>query len=184
MEMHREEPAADKIRLLRRAQAQGHIRLAHREIELIVGQQHLQLDIRVEIEKLAEARREPDAAQRDIRRDLQFAIRLLAAIREAEARLFQLRDEFARRAEQHLALLGEHEAARMAMEQRHVEFVLERRDLPRYRRLRQTQHFAGPREAARLRRGIENPDPIPIHAALQPAAQENADLHSHSAKFA
>ena len=65
--------------------------------------------------------------------------------------------------QQDLALLGQHEAARVAMEQRGAEILLERADLPADRRLAQAQPLGGAREAAGLRHGVEDPDPIPVH---------------------
>ena len=126
VEMHREEAAADEIRLHRRAQPQRDIGLTHRKVELVVGEDHLQLDVGVEIEKFGQARRQPFPAKRDVGGNLQFAIRLLAAVRERGAGLLELGDEFARRAEQQFALLGQHEAARVTMEQRDIQLRLER----------------------------------------------------------
>ena len=56
MEMHGEEPAPDKVRLHRLAQAERHVGLAHREVEIVVRQQKLQFDLRIELDEFAEPR--------------------------------------------------------------------------------------------------------------------------------
>ena len=48
-------------------------------------------------------------------------------------------DDVATRAVQQLALLGQHEAARVAMEQRHFEIGFQRRNLTAHRRLAHVQ---------------------------------------------
>src|SRR4029077_21195719 len=58
---------------------------------------------------------------------------------------------------------GEDEAARMAVEQRYRQFLLQRADLPRNRRLRQTELLAGMREAASFRRGVKHLQFVPVH---------------------
>ena len=68
----------------------------------------------------------------------------------------QLHQHVMRGAEQHLALLGQHQAARMAVEQRHADILLERADLPGDRRLRQPQLLGGMGERASLRRRVEH----------------------------
>jgi hypothetical protein len=60
-----------------------------------------------------------------------------------------------RRAEQHLALFGQHQAAGVAIEQRHADVMLERAHLPRDRRLRQMQRFRGMGERPSLRRSVK-----------------------------
>src|SRR6202034_1155861 len=60
-------------------------------------------------------------------------------------------------------LLGENEAACVAMEQRHRQLLLQRADLPRNRRLRQTELLAGMREAACFPRGVKHLQLVPVH---------------------
>ena len=62
--MHGEQPAADEVGLHRLAQAQRDVRLAHAEVEFVVRQQQLQLHFRIELDELAEPRREPVGAER------------------------------------------------------------------------------------------------------------------------
>ena len=59
MEMHGEEPALDQIRLLRLPQADGAIRLAHRQVELLIGKDELHLDLWIEVEKFRNAVGQP-----------------------------------------------------------------------------------------------------------------------------
>src|SRR5688572_13140706 len=63
-----------------------------------------------------------------------------------------------------LPLLGEDQAAGVAMEKRHAEILLEPRDLPAYRRLAHVEVLAGVGEGARLRSRVEDPKLVPVHA--------------------
>ena len=83
----------------------------------------------------------------------------------------QLGEDLARGAKQQLALLGQDQAARMAVEQRHAEAFLERADLPADRRLAEIQRLAGMGEAARLGDRVKDPQLVPIHRHVRlPAA--------------
>src|SRR4029077_16558179 len=62
-----------------------------------------------------------------------------------------------------LALLGEDEAARVTMEERNAEALLESADLPADRRLAEIQRLAGRGEAAGLGNRVEHPQFIPVH---------------------
>ncbi len=53
MEVHGEQPALDQVALHGLAQADGHVGLAHGEVELLVGEQHLHAHLGVEVEELA-----------------------------------------------------------------------------------------------------------------------------------
>src|ERR1700723_3028084 len=66
-------------------------------------------------------------------------------------------------AKQQVTLLGQNEAARMAVEQRPRQFLLQRADLPRNSRLRQTELLPGMREAACFRRGVKHLQFVPVH---------------------
>ncbi len=123
----------------------------------------MQLDLRVEIDELAEPRGEPIGAEAERGRDPQLAVRLLAAVDEARAHGVELEDDVAHRAEQHLALLGQDEAAGVAMKQGRAEVGLERADLTADGRLAETQRLARMRERARVGGGLKHPQLIPIH---------------------
>src|SRR6202011_1873978 len=79
------------------------------------------------------------------------------------ARRLQLHEHVMRGAEQQVALFGEDEAARVAVEQRDRELLFQRSDLARHRRLRETKLLAGMREAARFRRRVKHLQLVPIH---------------------
>ena len=69
----------------------------------------------------------------------------------------------ARGAIEQLALLGQDQAARMAVEQRDAQLLLERADLAADRRLAEIQRLARMGEAARLGDRVENPQLVPVH---------------------
>ncbi len=56
MEVHREQLALDQVGLRRLAQADGDVGLAHRQIELLVGRDQGDADVRIELDELAEPR--------------------------------------------------------------------------------------------------------------------------------
>ena len=68
-----------------------------------------------------------------------------------------------RGAKQQVALLGQDEAAGMALKQRHRDFLLQRADLAGDRRLRQAELLAGMGEAARFGRRVKHLQLVPIH---------------------
>jgi hypothetical protein len=68
-----------------------------------------------------------------------------------------------RGAEQEIALFGQDEPARMAVKQRHRKLLLQRADLPRYRRLRKPELFAGVGKASRLCSRVKDFQLVPIH---------------------
>ena len=163
MKVHREQLALDQVGLRRLAQPDRHVGLAHGEIELLVGGEQRDADVGIEVEELADPRRQPVDADAGRGGDLQLAVRPLAAVGQLGARRFQLHEHFMRGAEEQLALLGEDQAARMAVEQRDPELLLERADLPRHRRLRQAELLARMGEAAGLGGGVEDLELVPIH---------------------
>ena len=126
MEVHREQLALDQVRLRRLAQADGDVGLAHRQIEFLVGGDQRDVDVGIEVEEFAEPRRQPVHA--DARRGgyLEFAVRPLAAVGELGARRLELHEDFMRGAIKQLALFGEDQPARMAVEQRHRKLAFER----------------------------------------------------------
>ena len=70
---------------------------------------------------------------------------------------------------QHLALLGENQSARVAMEKRRAKLVFERANLTADRRLAQAKGFAGMSEGTGLGGRLENAQLIPVHHALRRA---------------
>jgi hypothetical protein len=62
-----------------------------------------------------------------------------------------------------VALLGQNQAACVAMEQHDAELLLERADLTRDRRLAELQRLAGMRETPCISYGLEYPQLVPVH---------------------
>ena len=94
---------------------------------------------------------------------LQIARRLGGGVGEQGLRRRQLAHDLAGGREQHLALLGEHEPARMPVEQRDLQLLLQRRDLPAHGRLTHAQGFTRVGEAASLGGGMKDAKLVPVH---------------------
>src|ERR1700738_4684080 len=90
MKAHREQLALDQVGLRGLAQANSDIGRAHGEIELLVGRDQGQVDIRIELDELTEARGEPMHADPRGCRDAQVAVWPLAAVGEFRARSSRL----------------------------------------------------------------------------------------------
>ena len=163
MEVQREQLALDQVGLDRLAQPDRDVGLAHGEVELLLGGEQRDADVGIEVDELAEPRRQPVHADAGRGGHLELAVRPLARVGQLGARRLELHEHFMRGAVQQLALLGEDQAARMAVEQRDAELLLERRHLPRHRRLRQPELLAGMREASRLGGGVEDLQLVPVH---------------------
>jgi hypothetical protein len=163
VEMDREQAPPDEIRLHGFAHAQRDIRLAHAEVEFLVGEDRLEMNLGIELEKLAELGRQPVGADAERRRHPQFAMRLVAAVSQARLHGRQFQHHVAHRAQQHLALFGEDEPARMPVEQRHFEILLERAHLTADGGLAEPQRLAGMGEGASVRGGLKDPQLVPIH---------------------
>ena len=170
VEMHGEQPAPDEVGLHRLAQAQRDVRLAHAEVEILVRQQKLQLHFRIKLDEFAEPRREPVRAETERGRHPQIAVRLLPAVDQPAADRVELENHVAHRAEQHFALLGQDEAARVAMEERRAEVGFERSDLTADGRLAQAQRLAGVGERPGVGGGLKDAQLVPVHErSLGPA---------------
>ena len=165
VEVQREKPALDQVRLRRRAQADRDVGLAHGDVELRIVEDQLKLDARIEVDELVDARGEPGRADADRRRDAQRAGRLAARIDELRAHVLELQDDVARRAHQKLAFLGQDQAARVAVEERRAELLFERAHLTAHRRLAHVEQLAGARERAFLGGGVEDAQLVPVDLA-------------------
>ena len=99
----------------------------------------------------------------------EFAVRPLAAVGQLGARRLELHEDFVRGAIKQFALLGEDQAARMAVEQRYGELAFQCRDLTRHRRLRQAESLAGMGERAGLGCGVKHLQLVPVHRLVGPA---------------
>ena len=163
VELHRKQLALDEIGLRRLAHADADVGLAHRQVEFLVGDEQVDADLGIELDEFAEPRDQPVHAEARRGGDAQVAVRPLAAVGQLGARGLELHEHFVRGAIEEFALLGEDQPARMAVEQRHREFLFERADLTRHGRLRQAKLLARMREAARLRCGVKNLQLVPVH---------------------
>ena len=90
-------------------------------------------------------------------------MRLLPAVDEPAAHRVELENHVAHGAEQHLALLGQDQAAGMAMKKRRAEVGFQRADLAADRRLAQAQRFAGVGERPGVGGGLKNAQFVPVH---------------------
>ena len=114
--MHREKAALDQVRLGRAAHPDGHIGLAHGEIEFLVGEDHLDPHVRVEVQEFTHPLREPGHAEADRGRHLQVAGRSLRGLDEASPGVLQAQLHVLGGAEQQVALLGEDQASCVPVE--------------------------------------------------------------------
>jgi hypothetical protein len=105
-------------------------------------------------------------AEPDRRGDAQIARRLGGRVGEERLGGRELAHDLARRAEQHLPLLGEHETARVAVEERNLQLLLQRGHLAADRRLAHAQRLTGMGEAAGLGGGMKDAELIPVHGGL------------------
>src|SRR4029078_2126274 len=94
----------------------------------------------------------------------EFAVWTLLAVGQLGPGGLKLHEYVVRGVVQQFALLGENESAGVAVKQRHAEFLFERRNLPRHRRLRQSELFAGMGKAAGVGGRVKDLEFVPIHA--------------------
>ena len=160
--MDRHQPALDQVGLRRPLQPDGDVGLAHAEVDLAVGHHHRDADVGIELGELGQMRRQPDGADADRGAQPEMAARLVAALVQRRLDHGHAARHLGGGLQHDLALLGQHEAARMPVEQRDPEMLLERADLPADRRLAQPQPVGGTGEAPSLRDGVEDADSVPI----------------------
>ena len=136
--------------------------LSQRITEFLVGEDHLDAHVRVEIEEFGDALGEPRGAEAHRRRHLEVAGGAFARLHEAGAGVLQPLFHVAGGPEQEIALLRENEPAGVAMEQGGLQLAIEGADLAAHGRLAQADIVTGPREAARLRDVEEDADLVPV----------------------
>ena len=168
MEVDGEQAALDEVRLDGLAQPDGDVGLAHVQVQLVILQDEMELHLRVEVDELVDARRQPRRAEPDGGGHPQHAGGQVAGIGQPRLYGVELHHHLAGGAEQVLALLGQHQTAGMPVEQRHPEFLLERRHLPAHRRLAHVERLARMGEAARLGRRVKDLELVPVHPTLPP----------------
>ena len=152
-----------QVRLLRRMHADRHVSLTHGQIQVAVVEQQRHRDVRILLQEVAQPRCQPRRAEADRRRHLEPSGRLLLALRQQRLGHRQFGEHLAHRPVQALALLGQDQPARMPVEQRHLQVLLQRRDLARHGGLAQVQRVTGMGEASGFRDRVEHPKLIPIH---------------------
>ena len=163
-----EQRPADEVGLSRLARPYRDVGRTHADVDLIIVQDQLDADLGVKFAKLRQPLRQPDRAEADRRRDAQLAGGLRRRVRQQSLGRLQLVDDVRDRAVQKLALLGEHQAARVAVKEYDPQVALERRDLTAHGRLAHVQGIARMREAACLSRRVKNPKLVPIHDGSNP----------------
>ena len=156
MRMHGQQRPLDKVGLPRRLQPYRDIGFPHAEVELGIGQDQRDVDLRIELDELLDARRQPKRAEADRRGDLERAGRPFLAFGKLRLGHGELVVDLVRGLVEHLALFGQNQAARMAMEQRRIEAFLERADLAADGGLAQIQQLARMRKAAGFRHRMED----------------------------
>ena len=125
-------------------------------LELLVGEDELQADLGIKLGEFVQALGQPSCAEADRGRNSQHAGRPILGLLQPCLDGFELHQHVVRRAVEELALFGEDQAAGMAVKQRHRQFLLERADLARHRRLRQAELLTRMGEASRLGGGVED----------------------------
>ena len=179
MPLDRHQVALHKIGLFRRMHPNRHVRLAHCQIQLQIVQQQRNRHVGIHVEELVQPWREPDRAKRDSRGHLEASRRLLLALGQQRLGDRQLGEYLTHRAVQRLALLGQDQPTGVAVEQRHLQGFLERRDLPRYRRLAEIERVSRVGEAPGLRHGVEDAQLVPVYHSASPArrSQDPGGMH-------
>ena len=100
MHLDADQVALDQIGLARRGHADRDIGLAHRQVELRIVDDEADLDLGIKVEELADARREPDRAERNRGGDLQRAFWPILRFGDKALGHRQLGKDLARGAEQ------------------------------------------------------------------------------------
>ena len=126
-------------------------------VELIIRHDERDGDFGVDFVELGQLGDEPHGAHGHRGGDHQRAARTFAAIHQRGFGGFEFVGHFRDGAEKDFALLGEDEAARVAVEQGDAHLLFQRRDLAGNGGLAEIEHVTGAGEALRLGDGVENP---------------------------
>ena len=137
------------------AGAYAQVRALFHQVHDAVGQGDLDLDVRVAREELRQRRHQLVRAEGMAHVHAQPSLRPLAEARDFVLGLLDVREDALRAVEEGLALRGEREAARGAVQEPDAEAVLHARDELRDGRGRETEVARGRREPALLDRAHE-----------------------------
>lgn len=162
MHVHGEELALDQIRLLRLAQTDGAVRVAHVHIQLLVVEDQLDLHVRIELQEFLDLVGEPALAETDCGRHAQFAAWLVSRLGQLHFDRFELQQNVMGGTIEQLTLFSQNEAARMAVEKLDANVLLESADLPANGGLRQVQLVGRMRERTRFGSRVKDTQLIPI----------------------
>lgn len=162
MHVHGEQLALDQIRLLRLAQTNGAVRMAHVHVQFLIVEDQLDLHVRIELQELLDLVGEPALAETDCGRHAQLAARLVGRLGQLHLDRFELQQNVMGRAIEQLALFGQDEAARVAVEKLDANVLLESTDLSANGGLRQVQLVGRMRERARFGSRVKDTQLIPI----------------------
>ncbi len=159
------QPAADQVGLARLLEADGDVGLAHGQVEHALLEHEVDVEVGVAVVEMLQPGRQPERAEAHGGGDAQLAEHLLLAVLDAGAGGLEALGHGAGRIEQELALLGQDQAAGVAVEERGRERLLQPADLPADGGLRQAQRLAGMGERARVRDRVEDAQLVPVHDA-------------------
>ena len=157
------EALAHEVGLRGLLHAHGDVGLAHRQVDDALLQHQVDVEVGVALVEPRQPRHQPQRAEAHGGRHAELAQNLLLAVADARGGGVEALGHRGGGVEQKLPLLGQNQAARVAVEERGAERVLERADLAADGRLAQMQHVPGMRERARRRDGVEDPELVPIH---------------------
>ena len=122
---------------------------------MLVVEAQVEMQIGMAAHEIAKARHQPDRTERHWRRDDQLALRRFLLVLEGSVRRHGSRGHVRGGAKQRVAAIGQHQSARMALEQRYAQLFLQRCDLAGDRRLRNAKALAGERQAAGFGGGVK-----------------------------
>ena len=161
----REDPPRDQIGLGHRPEPDGHVRRALGEVDLEIAHQQRHVDIRIHLQEFGDPRRQPGRTKSNRGSDPKLAARRILGVGQPGGDEFDLAVDVAGLVKQELALLGQLQPPRMAVEQQQVEVLFEHADLAAHRGLAEPQGLAGLGEAARLGDSVKHTELVPVHHA-------------------
>ena len=145
--------------------ADGHVGFAHGQVQQAFFQHEVDLEVGKFLVERGQAGGEPERSEADGGGDAQFAEHLLLAVADAGGGGVEALGHGAGGIEQQFALLGQDQAAGVAVEQGGVQPLLQRADLARDGGLTEMQRIARMGQRACRRDRVKDAQFVPIHAA-------------------